>query len=198
LQAGSENDPPVQFELDARLQPVAMSDSDPLDGPPRPRQINPVEDSFEVALAMGSCVNCASYGAADSHQVVESGHAGACRSATHLCQVGTTPGYGTVEVEIPETEGPTEIDHRYPKAAIHRYEPTPGTENQPPLAVGREHVDRPLKPVSTATTDEEIGQATDAERRPSPQVDALVNLGFTVFLCGSEVLLEIRRSVEHV
>ena len=29
--------------------------------------------------------------------------------------------------------------------------------------MGREHVDRPLKPVSTTTSDEEIGEATDAE-----------------------------------
>jgi hypothetical protein len=58
--------------------------------------------------------------------------------------------------------------------------------------VGGEQVDHPLKPVSTTTSDQKVGRAADAQRRPRAQIDALVDLRFAVFAERSEVLFEAR------
>jgi hypothetical protein len=63
--------------------------------------------------------------------------------------------------------------------------------------VGGEYVEGPLKPVSTATSDEKVRQTTDPESRPGSHIYALVDLRLTVFPNSSEVLFEIRRSVQH-
>jgi hypothetical protein len=63
--------------------------------------------------------------------------------------------------------------------------------------VGGEQVDHPLKPVSTTTSDHQIGRATDAKSRPCPQIDPLVNLRLAAFAEGTEVLFEARGTVLH-
>jgi hypothetical protein len=63
--------------------------------------------------------------------------------------------------------------------------------------VGGEQVDHPLKPVNTTTSDHQIGGATNAKRRPCPQIDPLVNLRFAAFAEGTEVLFEARGTVLH-
>jgi hypothetical protein len=57
--------------------------------------------------------------------------------------------------------------------------------------MGREEVQGALKPVSTATSDQKIRRTADAESRPRPQVDALVDLGLTGLPERSKVFLEI-------
>jgi hypothetical protein len=157
LQAGPHDNPAIEIEFDPRLPLVAFDNADMLDHSPWPNHFNPVEDTLERALSPRSAVDRAANRTANAHQVVETRHTGACRGATHLCQVGTTTRHRTVQVEFPETQGSTEIDHRYTETPIRRYETTAASKYQPTLAVGCEHVDCPLKPVSTATSDQDIG-----------------------------------------
>ena len=63
--------------------------------------------------------------------------------------------------------------------------------------MGGKHVEGPLKPVSTATSDEEVGQTTNPESGPCPEIHALVNLWFTILLHAPEVFFEIGGSVLH-
>jgi hypothetical protein len=82
---------------------------------------------------------------------------GSCRSTTHLCQVGTTSRHCAVHVQIPETEVSAEIDQWYTQTPIGWNEPASGTQNKPFQAMGREQVQSALKPVSTATSDQQVG-----------------------------------------
>jgi hypothetical protein len=192
LQTGSKHNPAIEIETDSLMPIVAISDPNPLHHSAWPRKIHPVENAFQVPLSLRSRVDCAPDRASSPHQIIETRHAGACCSTTHLCQVGTSSSYCAVEVELPETQGPTEIDNWDPEAPIGRDKAASGTEHEPTLTMGRENVNCPLKPVSTTTSDEEIGEATDAKGSPRPQIDALVNLGLSVLLNSSEVLFEIR------
>jgi hypothetical protein len=63
--------------------------------------------------------------------------------------------------------------------------------------MGGEYVEGPLKPITTATSDEEVRQAAYSESRPGAQIYPLVDLRLAVFPNTSEVLFEIRRSVQH-
>jgi hypothetical protein len=129
--------------------------------------------------------------------MVDPRHPGSYRSATHLCHVGTTAGDRSIEIELPESQVAAEIQDRYPKPPIRWHEATPRAKDKPPLPMGGENIEGPLKPVSTATTDEQVGQATDPESGPRSQIYAFVDLRLTVLPHTPEVLFEIRRPVLH-
>ena len=132
-----------------------------------------------------------------SDEILGSGKPGPFRSSTQLCQVGTSAGDRSIQIEFPETEAATEIEDRHPQPSVRWNQPAPGTQYQPGLAMGGENVESPLKPVSTATSDEQVRQSTNPESRPGPQIDALVDLRLTVFPDTPEVLFEIGRPVQH-
>jgi hypothetical protein len=57
--------------------------------------------------------------------------------------------------------------------------------------MGREEVQGALKPVSIATSDQKVRRTANTERRPRPQINALVDLGLTGLPERSKVFLEI-------
>ena len=133
-----------------------------------------------------------SHRARSCHQRFHSGNPGPCCSPTHLCQVGTTSSDRTIEIQLPQTEITAEIQYRHPEPAVWRNQATPGTQHEPGQAVCREEVDSALKPVSTTTSDQQIGQTTDPEGRPRPQINPLVNLWLAPLPKISEVCFEAR------
>jgi hypothetical protein len=104
----------------------------------------------------------ASYRRTGIHQVFGSGQAGPFRSAAQLCQVGTPTSNRSIQIQLPKSEAAAEIEDRHPQTSIRCHEPAPSTQHQPRLAIGGKHVEDPLKPTSTATSDEQVRLSTDA------------------------------------
>jgi hypothetical protein len=138
-----------------------------------------------------------SYRRTGVQKIVGSGESGPFRRPTQLCQVGTPTGDRPIQIQLPESEGATEIEDRYPQTSIWWHESAPSPKNQPRLTMGGEDVKGPLKPISTATSDEQVRQTTDSESSPGSQIYALVDLRLTIFPNTPEVLFKIRRSVQH-
>jgi hypothetical protein len=126
-----------------------------------------------------------------------SGESGPFRRTTQLCQLGTPTGHCSIQIQLPKPEAAAEIEDRYPQTSIRWYESAPSPQNQPCLAMCGEYVKGPLKPISTATSDQKVRQTTDSESSPGSQINAFVDFRFTVFPNTSEVLFEVGRSVQH-
>jgi hypothetical protein len=58
-----------------------------------------------------------------------------------------------------------------------------------------EQVEGPLKPVSTATSDQEVGHTADAEDCPGAQIHPLVDLRLAPYLKAAEVRFEAHEVV---
>ncbi|MCW8985093.1 MAG: hypothetical protein OQK55_07095 [Thermoanaerobaculales bacterium] len=160
-------------------------------------KLDPVKNLGEAEVSLRCRVHGASYGRTGIEKALGSGKSGSFRSTAQLCQVGTTPGNCPIQIQLPKAEPTTEIENRYPQTPIRCHQSAPSPQYQPGLTMGSEYVEGPLKPVSTATSDEKVGQATDAESRPGSQIHTLVDLWLTVFPKISEVLFEIGRPVQH-
>ncbi len=63
--------------------------------------------------------------------------------------------------------------------------------------MGGKQVENPLEPVSTATSDQQVGNATDAETCPGSQVDPIVDLGIASLAKIAQVLSEGRETVSQ-
>ncbi len=79
------------------------------------------------------------------------------RSTTQLCQVGTPTRDRPIQIQLPETEATTEIEDRYPQTSIWWHESAPSPKNQPRLTMSGKDVEGSLKPISTTTSDEQVG-----------------------------------------
>lgn len=197
LEASSKDNPPVEVEPDVISLSPSIGQPDPFDGSARSSEVDPIEGSREVEVTMRGGVHGSSDRASGSHQIIYPRHPCTCRCTTHLCHVGTTAGDRSIEIELPESEVATEIEDRYSQPPIRRHESAPRAKDQPTLSMGGEDVEDPLNPVSTATSDEKVGQATDSESRPRSQIHALMDLGLTVLPNTPEVFFEIGRPVLH-
>jgi hypothetical protein len=187
------------FQVDERFLAVSPSISQihSLIRVARACQIDPIDDPGKRLLAVHEGVDRAANRTPGHHEVVGSVHARSCRSATHLCQVGTTSRNRTIEIQFPQPEISTEIENRKSQPAVGRYETAAGPQHEPPFTVCCKHVEGTLKPISTATTDEQVGQASDSECRPGPQVNSFVDFRLTILLNASEVLFENGEAVLH-
>jgi hypothetical protein len=197
LEASTDDHTSVKFQPGARPVTTQGTKREPLDRSAGTCQLHPVEHAAKGQVALMGGVNRPTHRARRGHQRLHPGQAGPCRSPTHLCQVGTTPSHRTVEIKLPQTEVPAEIQNRDLEAAIRRDQATPGTKNEPASSVSREQVDYALKPVRTTTSDQQIRQTADPEGGPRPQIDSLVNLRFSTIPKVPKVGFEARRIVQH-
>jgi hypothetical protein len=197
LKTSTYHHPSIEIEIDPSPPSPAIGQLDSLDRTARSNELHPVQRRRKSHMAARCRVHGASYRRTGIHQVFGSGQTGPFRSAAQLCQVGTPTSNRSIQIQLPKSEATTEIEDRHPEAPIRCHEPAPGTQHQPRLAVGGKHVDDPLKPASTATSDEQVRLSTDAQRRPGSQIYSLVDLGLTILPDTSEVLFEIWRTVHH-
>ena len=189
LETSAQNHPPIQVKPESV---GSNTRTNPFHGSSRPAHINPVEQPGQGEEIMDRGVDRPPHGTAGAEDRLHPAESGPCGGATHLCQVGTAPSHRPIEIELPQSEVATEVEHRHPEPVTGGYEAAPRTQNKPSLTVGGEQVDHPLKPVSTTTSDQQIGRATDAERRPRAQIDPLVDLRFTAVAERAEVLFKAR------
>ena len=163
LEASAQDHPPIQVKPESAVSNVG---ADPFCGSSRSAHIDPVEQPGQGKEIMDRGMNRPPNGTGGSEHRIDPAEPGPCSSATHLCQVGTAPRHRPVEIELPQSEIATEVEHRHSKPATGGYETAARTQDKPGLTVGGEQVDHPLKPVSTTTSDHQIGRTTDAKRRP--------------------------------
>ncbi len=189
LKTSAQDHPPFQVKLEA-----AVSDAgpDPFYGPSRTAHINPVDQPGQGKEIMDRGMDRPPHRTAGTEHRLHPAEPGPCSGATHLCQVGTAPRHRPVQIELPQGKVSTEVEHRYPEPATGGNETAARTQNNPWLTVGGEQVNHPLKPFSTTTSDQQIGRATDAKRRPRAQIHPLVDLRFAAVAECAEVLFEAR------
>jgi hypothetical protein len=195
LETRSNHDSPIHIEIEMGSASPTVGELDSLDRSPRSRELHPIKQRRELQMFLRGRDNRSPDRGSDCEQSLGPSKPGPCRGTTQLCHVGTAPGHRSIEVELPKSEAATEIQNRHPETTIGRYQSAPGTQHQPRLAMSGEHVKGPLKPVSTATTDEKVGQTTYSEHRPRSQIHAFVDLRLTIFPDTPEVLFEIGRAV---
>ena len=189
LKTSTQDHPPIEVKLEAAVSEAGL---DPFYRFSRSAHINPVDQPGQGKEIMDRGMDRPPHRTAGTEHRLHPAEPGPCSSATHLCQVGTASRHRPVEIELPKGEVATEVDHRHPEPAAGGYETAPRTQNKPWLTVGGEQVDHPLKPVSTTTSDQQIGRATDAKRRPRAQIHPFVDLRFAAVAEGAEVRFEAR------
>ena len=189
LKTSTQDHPPIEVKLEAAVSEPGL---DPFYRSSRTAHINPVDQPGQGKEIMDRGMDRPPHRTAGTEHRLHPAEPGPCSGATHLCQVGTTSCNRPVEIELPQGEIATEVEHRHPKSATGGYETAARTQNKPRLTVGGEQVDHPLKPVSTTTSDQQIGRATDAKRRPRAEIDSLVDLRFAAVAKRAEVLFEAR------
>jgi hypothetical protein len=163
LETSAQDHPPIQVKPESA---VSDAGADAFCGSSRSAHIDPVEQPGHGKEIMDRGMNGPPHGTGGRKHRLDPTEPGPCSGATHLCQVGTTPGHRPVEIEFPKSEIATEVEHRHSKPATGGNETAASTQNKPWLTVGGEQVDHPLKPVSTTTSNHQIGRAANTKRRP--------------------------------
>jgi hypothetical protein len=197
LEAGAKDDCATHVDLHHGFGLTAFPYPGPLNTGARTGDVDPIQNFIKREMTSNSCVDRASERVGGHRECLHPRKAGPCRSATHLCQVGTTTGNHSVQVEFPQSEIATQVQHRNPQTPIGGNEAASGSESEPRKAVGRKEVEGCLNPVSSTTTDQQVGLAAYAEGSPRPEVYPLVKLGLTPLSNVSEVLFEVSKGVLH-
>jgi hypothetical protein len=197
LETCTDHHLPIQVDIDGCPSSPALGELNSLDRSAGLGEIDPVENRCEAQVPAGRRVHGASHRRTGIHEILGAGQPGSFRGSAQLCQVGTPARDRPIQIEFPETQTAAEIEDRYSQTSIRWHQPTPGTQNHPHLAMGGENVECPLKPISTATSDEKVGLTTDPEGRPGSQIYSFVDLRLTVFPDTPEVHFEIGRPVQH-
>jgi hypothetical protein len=154
LETRTNHHRPTQIKIDFCPASSAIGKLNSLDRPAWSGKLHPVEHRCEAEVSLRCRVHGAPYRRTGIQEILGSGESGSFRRTTQLCQVGTPAGDRSIQIQLPKSEATTEIEDRYPQTSIRWHESAPSAQYQPRLTMGGEYVKGPLKPISTATSDE--------------------------------------------